>query len=158
MAIMCLVHRTCLVRGGSSFTPEMAGFLMFCDPSPSKLISVPNSTGLRAPAWWPHEGDGGSSMVRCPVNVNATPPPRSVRCSTPPEGERAQTVPAQAFKVLINSPSSSAIACTPAWVGGLETAPIRRSLNAQPSTSLLNWPRISPETNVQLSDATLGSG
>ena len=75
---------------------------------------------------------------------------------TPPAGMPSPTPP-QALKVLISSSTLSASACTPAWVGGLETAPIRCSLKAQPSTTLLNWPRISAEDNGELSTGKPGS-
>jgi hypothetical protein len=68
---------------------------------------------------------------------------------------------AQAFKVLISSSSLSALACTSAWVGGLETARPRAgvlsTLNPQPSTNLVNWPRILPEDSGKLSAGKLGS-
>ena len=63
---------------------------------------------------------------------------------------------AQAFKVLIDSSSLSANACTSAWVGGLGTAQTSRSLNAQPSTNLVNLPRISLETSGELLAGKLG--
>ena len=63
----------------------------------------------------------------------------------------------QALKLLSSSSSLSAIACTSAWVGGLETVPTRCNLNSQSSTSLVNWPRNSPETNGALSVGDVGS-
>ncbi len=48
-------------------------------------------------------------------------------------GTRPYRAPAQ-LKMLVNSSSLSAIAGPSAWVGGLETAKTRCSLNSQPST------------------------